>query len=65
MYTRGRLVTGEWVDEDVHDPLGSMFGFLSEKRDKALAQEWGTWLLKYDQDKAMKVRFLSVRAHEQ
>ena len=50
-----RLVTGEWVDEDVRDPLSSMFTFLSEKRDKALAQQWGLWLLKYDQDKAMKV----------
>ena len=51
-----RLVTGEWVDEDVHDPLSSMFSLLTEKRDKALAQHWGLWLLKYDQDRAMKVR---------
>lgn len=48
-------MTGEWVDEDVHDPLSNMLNFLTEKRDKALAQQWGLWLLKYDQEQAMKV----------
>ena len=57
-----RLVNGEWVDEDVHDPLASMFNFLNEKREKALAQQWGLWLLKYDQEKAMKVRDLGHHA---
>ncbi|EKM58173.1 uncharacterized protein PHACADRAFT_252272 [Phanerochaete carnosa HHB-10118-sp] len=52
-----KLITGEWIDLDVHDPLSSMFMFLNEKRDKALAQEWGTWLLKYDQDQAMRLLF--------
>lgn len=51
-------MTGEWVDEDVHDPLSNMLNFLTEKRDKALAQQWGLWLLKYDQEQAMKVRKL-------
>jgi vacuolar protein sorting-associated protein 3 len=32
-----------------------MFSLLNEKRDKTLAQQWGIWLLKYDQDKAMRV----------
>ena len=39
----------------MHDPLNSMITFLNEKRDKPLAQEWGIWLLKYDQEKAMRV----------
>lgn len=51
-------MTGEWADEDVRDPLGSMFAFLSERRDRALAQRWGIWLLKWDQDRAMRVRVL-------
>ena len=55
-----RLVTGEWVDEDVRDPLGSMFALLAEKRDKALVQEWGVWLLKYNAEEAMKVRVFVV-----
>lgn len=52
---RCRLVTGEWIDEDVQDPLSSMFAFLSESRNKALVQEWGVWLLKHDMERAMKV----------
>ena len=36
-----------------------MFTFLSEKRDKTLAQRWGVWLLKHDQDRAMRVRLFS------
>lgn len=51
-----RLVTGDIIDEDVHDPLDSLFAFLSEKRDKALTQEWGVWLLRWDTERAMKVR---------
>ncbi|PSR76572.1 hypothetical protein PHLCEN_2v8330 [Hermanssonia centrifuga] len=50
-----RLIAGDWVDEDVHDPLSSMSTFLSEKRDKALVQEWGVWLLKYDSERALKL----------
>ncbi|KIP07261.1 hypothetical protein PHLGIDRAFT_118311, partial [Phlebiopsis gigantea 11061_1 CR5-6] len=50
-----KLVTGEWADGDVRDPLSSMFALLAEKRDRALAQRWGLWLLKHDQDRAMKL----------
>ena len=39
----------------MQDPLSSMVNFLTEKRDKAMVQEWGVWLLKYDNDRAMKV----------
>ena len=48
-------MTGEWVDEDVRDPLGSIFVFLTEKKDRALAQAWGGWMCKYDSEQAMKV----------
>lgn len=50
-----RLVTGEIMDEDVSDPLANMFTYLQEKRDKALAQEWGVWLVKWDSERALKV----------
>ena len=50
-----RLVAGEVIDEDVHDPLESMFTYLTEKKDKDLIQEWGVWLLKWDSERAMKV----------
>ncbi|GJE85460.1 hypothetical protein PsYK624_015390 [Phanerochaete sordida] len=50
-----KLITGEWIDLDVHDPMASMFAFLNEKRDKALAHQWGIWLLKFDQDSAMRL----------
>lgn len=42
-----RLVrtAGEIIDEDVPDPLGNMFIYLQEKRDQALAKEWGLWLI--------------------
>lgn len=50
------MIAGEWADEDVRDPLGSMVAFLTERRDRALVQEWGVWLLKYDAERAMKVR---------
>ncbi|KAI0337403.1 hypothetical protein BDW22DRAFT_1409963 [Trametopsis cervina] len=50
-----RLVTGEIMDEDVHDPLESIFTFLAEKKDKALIQEWGVWLLKWEPERALKL----------
>ncbi|KAI0690804.1 hypothetical protein BC835DRAFT_1362969 [Cytidiella melzeri] len=50
-----RLVMGEIIDEDVHDPLESMFTFLTEKRDKSLTQEWGVWLLRWDSERALKL----------
>jgi vacuolar protein sorting-associated protein 3 len=50
-----RLVAGEIVDEDVRDPLESMFTFLVEKKDQRLSQEWGVWLLKWEPERALKV----------
>lgn len=50
-----RLATGEIVGEDVPDPLSSMFTYLQEKRDRALAQCWGVWLIKWDSGRALRV----------
>lgn len=50
-----RLIDGEWTDEDVKDPLSSMFTLLSEKRDRKLTQQWGIWLIKRDPERALKV----------
>lgn len=50
-----RLVSGDWIDIDVTDPLSNMLGLLSEKRDRALTLQWGIWLTKYDPDRALKV----------
>ena len=49
-------MTGEWEDADVQDPLGSIVAYVHERRDRAMAQEWGVWLLKYDAERAMQVR---------
>lgn len=57
-----RLVSGEWTDEDVQDPLSDMFTLLSEKRDRALTQRWGVWLTKKDPARALKVRS-GIAAH--
>ena len=54
-----RLVTGEIMDEDVPDPLWNMFTYLQERKDRALAQEWGVWLIKWDSERALKVSHTS------
>jgi hypothetical protein len=50
-----RLVEGDWMDDDIADPLSSMFTFLMEKRDRKLTQHWGIWLTKRDPERALKV----------
>lgn len=50
-----RLVTGEWVDAEVEDPLSQMFALLGEKRNRPLVQQWGVWLTNRDPERAMKV----------
>jgi hypothetical protein len=54
-YSLRRIVEGEWTDEDIADPLSSMFAFLTEKRDRKLTQQWGIWLTKRDPERALKV----------
>ncbi|KZT07025.1 uncharacterized protein LAESUDRAFT_652182 [Laetiporus sulphureus 93-53] len=50
-----KLVDGEWTDGGVGDPLSNIFTLLSEKRDRALTQQWGAWLVKRDADRALKL----------
>lgn len=49
------------MDDDIVDPLSSMFTFLMEKRDRKLTQQWGVWLTKQDPERALKV-YLSMRS---
>lgn len=58
IFIRDRLVSGEWSDSSISDPLGGMFALLSDKRDRALIQKWGVWLTKYDLERALKVVIL-------
>ncbi|TCD60728.1 hypothetical protein EIP91_009622 [Steccherinum ochraceum] len=50
-----RLVTGEWVDTQVEDPLSQMFTILAEKRNRPLVQLWGVWLTNRDPERALKL----------
>ncbi|KZT66233.1 hypothetical protein DAEQUDRAFT_752201 [Daedalea quercina L-15889] len=53
--TWAKLVDGEWKDDEVKDPLGSIFALLGERRDRTLIQQWGIWLTKRDSDRALKL----------
>lgn len=50
-----KLVDGVLRDPDVQDPLARIFDLLSERKDKALVQQWTAWLVKKDSDRALKV----------
>ncbi|TFY60724.1 hypothetical protein EVJ58_g4965 [Rhodofomes roseus] len=50
-----KLVDGEWKDDEVKDPLGSMFALLGERRDRTLIQQWSIWLTKRDPDRTLKL----------
>ncbi|EPQ52360.1 hypothetical protein GLOTRDRAFT_140707 [Gloeophyllum trabeum ATCC 11539] len=49
-----KLAEGEWTDEDLPDPLTTMFNYLSEKRDRALIQRWGVWFTTHDPERGLK-----------
>ncbi|KAI0628634.1 hypothetical protein C8Q77DRAFT_1067693 [Trametes polyzona] len=53
--TWSRLVGGEWADPDISDPLSRMFDLLSDKKDRALIQQWMPWLVENDSDRALKL----------
>ncbi|KAI8974864.1 hypothetical protein BD414DRAFT_176887 [Trametes punicea] len=53
--TWARLVSKEWADPDVQDPLTRMFDLLTERRDRALLQHWMPWLVKNDSERALKL----------
>ncbi|KAH9478601.1 Transforming growth factor-beta receptor-associated protein 1 [Psilocybe cubensis] len=50
-----KLVDGEWSDDDIKDPLGQMVNLLTEKRDRALTQQWGLWITKRNPDMGLKL----------
>ncbi|KZT24873.1 hypothetical protein NEOLEDRAFT_1134568 [Neolentinus lepideus HHB14362 ss-1] len=50
-----KLVEGQWTDEDLPDPLTTMFNYLSEKRDRALIQRWGVWIAARDPERGLKL----------
>lgn len=53
-----KLVDGEWMHEDIKDPLSDMIRLLNEKKDTALIRKWGVWLLKRDPERGLKLLIL-------
>lgn len=54
-----RLIDGKLSDKSVEDSLFQMVNLLQEKRDRALSQHWGLWLLKRSPEHGLKVRTTS------
>ncbi|KAJ2919054.1 hypothetical protein MD484_g1318, partial [Candolleomyces efflorescens] len=50
-----KIVDGEWVDQDVPEPLLQMISLLTNKRDKALTQRWAIWLTKRDPEAGIRL----------
>ncbi|RXW21849.1 hypothetical protein EST38_g3994 [Candolleomyces aberdarensis] len=50
-----KIVDGEWVDQDIPDPLLQMISLLTSKRDKALTQRWAIWLTKRDPEAGIRL----------
>ncbi|ESK88536.1 transforming growth factor-beta receptor-associated protein 1 [Moniliophthora roreri MCA 2997] len=50
-----KVAEGEWIDEDIKDPLSSIISLVTDKRDRALSQKWGVWLTKRDPDRGLKL----------
>lgn len=50
-----KLVSGEYTDSDIEDPLSRMFVLLNEKKDRSLVQQWGVWLTKQDSERGLKL----------
>ena len=48
------MIDGEWLDEDIKNPLFDMISLLTEKKDRALTQQWGLWLTKRDPEQGLK-----------
>jgi len=48
-------VDGDWLDEDIKDPIADMISLLNEKKNRSLTQKWGLWLTKRDPDRGLKV----------
>ncbi|KAG6827884.1 hypothetical protein H0H92_010093 [Tricholoma furcatifolium] len=50
-----KLIDGVWTDEHIPDPLSNMMALLTEKRDRALTQQWGLWLIKRDLERGLQL----------
>uniref|UniRef100_A0A0W0GCB0 Vacuolar sorting protein 39/Transforming growth factor beta receptor-associated domain-containing protein n=1 Tax=Moniliophthora roreri TaxID=221103 RepID=A0A0W0GCB0_MONRR len=50
-----KVAEGEWIDEDIKDPLSSIISLVTDKRDRALSQKWGVWLTKRDPDRGLNL----------
>ncbi|THV05369.1 hypothetical protein K435DRAFT_961137 [Dendrothele bispora CBS 962.96] len=50
-----KVIDGEWLDEDIKDPVADMISLLNEKKNRSLTQKWGLWLTKRDPDRGLKL----------
>jgi len=50
-----RVADGEWMDDDIPDPISNIVSLIADKRDRALTQQWGLWLTKRDPERGLKV----------
>jgi vacuolar protein sorting-associated protein 3 len=50
-----RVAEGIYTDEDIQDPISNIISLLNEKKDRALMQKWGIWLVKIDPERGLKV----------
>jgi len=56
-------VEGTIKDDDVLDPLERLVTLVVEKKDRALTQKWGLWLVRRDLERGLKVSFLSFHSY--
>ncbi|KAL0068079.1 hypothetical protein AAF712_004739 [Marasmius tenuissimus] len=50
-----KVADGEWMDDDIPDPITSIVSLITDKRDRALTQQWGLWLTKRDPERGLKL----------
>ncbi|KAG7094946.1 hypothetical protein E1B28_005747 [Marasmius oreades] len=50
-----KVADGEWIDDDIPDPVSNIVNLVTEKRDRTLAQQWGLWLTKRDPERGLKL----------
>ncbi|KAK1226203.1 hypothetical protein PQX77_010785 [Marasmius sp. AFHP31] len=50
-----KVADGEWMDDDIPDPITSIVNLITDKRDRALTQQWGLWLTKRDPERGLKL----------
>ncbi|KAF9261696.1 hypothetical protein L218DRAFT_930596 [Marasmius fiardii PR-910] len=50
-----KVADGEWIDDDILDPISNIVNLVTEKRDCTLTQQWGLWLTKRDPERGLKL----------